>query len=179
MKKDIEKIIKIPEGVDVEIKGGQIIVKSGGKEMKKELCLPNIKIEKDKDLKISSKKATKREAKLIGTFASHIKNMIDGLKKEFVYKLEICNVHFPMSVKVEEDKLVIKNFLGEKVDRTAKILSDVKVEVNGNEIIASSTNKNSAGQTAANIEKTTKIKSKDRRVFQDGIYITEKPCKRE
>jgi len=177
MKKNIEKIIKIPEGINVEVNGKQITVKADGKELKEEFNLPNIKIEKNKDLKVFSKKATKREAKLMGTAVAHIKNMINGLKKEFIYKLEICNIHFPMNVKVEGDKLVIKNFLGEKVDRIAKILPDVKVEVEGNEIIASSVNKNSAGQTAANIEKTTKIKSRDRRIFQDGIYITEKPLK--
>jgi len=32
-----------------------------------------------------------------------------------------------------------------------------------------------AGQTAANIERATKIKGFDPRVFQDGIYIIEKP----
>jgi len=49
------------------------------------------------------------------------------------------------------------------------------VEIKGNQITISSNNVERAGQTAANIEKATKISKKDRRVFQDGCFITEKP----
>jgi len=35
--------------------------------------------------------------------------------------------------------------------------------------------KEKTGQTVANIERAGKIVGRDRRVFQDGIYITEKP----
>ncbi len=179
MKKDIEKIIEIPKGIEVGLNGGNIVVKSGEKETKRRIDLPNIevKVEKDK-IKISAKKATKRESKIIGTINAHINNMIKGMGDEFVYKMEICNVHFPMNVKVEGNKLIIKTFLGEKVDREAKILRDVKVEVKGKEITLSSFDREAAGQTAANIEKATKVTGRDRRIFQDGIFITEK-CGRE
>ncbi|MDO8517208.1 MAG: 50S ribosomal protein L6 [Nanoarchaeota archaeon] len=176
MKRDIEEIIEIPEGIELSLNNFEIIVKSKGKESKKAFVLPNtIKIVKDnKILKLIAKNSTKRESKLIGTTVAHIENMINGMNEEFEYKLEICNVHFPMNVKVEGNRMIIKNFLGEKVDRIAKILPGVKVEVKGNKVDITSHNREAAGQTAANVETATKVRGRDRRIFQDGIFLTEK-----
>ena len=167
--------IEIPKGFHVTRSGKEITVKGNGKEVKKSFNFGrvNILIEGEK-IKVDASKSTKRESKMAGTIAAHLKNMIKGLSEDYVYKLEICNVHFPMNVKVDGDKLVIKSFLGEKIDRIAKILPNVKVEVKGIEVTVSSPNLESAGQTAANIEISTKITGRDRRIFQDGIYITSK-----
>ena len=178
VKMDIERIVEIPEGVEVKIGDGLVSVKSGEKEAERKFNIRNVKIEKEGNkIKVSAKKATKREGRMIGTICGHIQNMIHGLKEDFVYKLEICNVHFPMNVSVENDKIVIKNFLGETIPRKAKILAGVKVEISGNEVTVSSHDKEAAGQTAGNIEKTTKLKTKDRRVFQDGIFLVSKAGK--
>jgi large subunit ribosomal protein L6 len=114
---------------------------------------------------------------MIGTVTAHIKNMIKGLTKKFKYKLQISNVHFPMTVTLDKSKneLVIKNFLGEKKERRIKIAKEVEVKVNKEEIEIESISIEKAGQCAANIEKGTKVRNKDRRIFQDGIFITEKP----
>jgi large subunit ribosomal protein L6 len=175
MKKKLERIIEIPEGIEILFEKGEFTAKSSGKEIKKKINTLDIAIKiEDKKIKISSEKSTRREAKMIGTTWAHLNNMIKGLKENFVYKLEICNVHFPMNVKTEGDKLIIKSFLGEKTPRIAKILPEVNVEIKGNEITVSSYNIESAGQTASNIEKATKLTGRDRRIFQDGIFITEK-----
>ena len=62
----------------------------------------------------------------------------------------------------------------EKTPRKAKILGDTKVEVKGQEVIVSGSNKEDTGQTAANIETACRLNKYDRRIFQDGIYIQEK-----
>ncbi len=176
VKQEMERIKEIPEGVVVEIIGDKIKVKKGSSEIERVFSLGDLKLEKtDKGIKISCKNGTKREGKMAGTIAAHIRNMLIGVGQDFVYKLEICNVHFPMNVKLEGEKIVVKSFLGESVDRHAKVLPGVKVEIKGNEIVLSSPNRESAGQTAANIEKATRVGRRDRRVFQDGIFITEKP----
>ena len=89
--------------------------------------------------------------------------------------MTILYAHFPMQVKVDGKTLVIGNFLGEKKPRIAKILGETKVKVSGNEVAVSGINKEDVGQTAANIEQKTKIKRFDPRIFQDGIYIVQKP----
>lgn len=179
MRKDSQRIIEIPEGIQVEVKDGDVVVKGNGKEIERVLSFPTIDlVVKDNKFIISAKKATKRELKILGTIEAHVKNMIQGINEDFVYKLEICNVHFPMNVKVEQDKVIIKSFLGEKYDRVADIVRGTKVDIKGNEITVSCFDKEAAGQTAANIEKATRLTGRDRRIFQDGIFITEK-CGRQ
>ncbi len=179
MKENLLKEIEIPEGVEAEIKDKEVYVKGGEAEAKRRFDFRNINIEKkDNKIILSAKKATKREKRMIGTISAHIKNMLKGLKEKFVYKLEICNVHFPMNVAIQGNEVIIKNFLGESRERKAKILDNVEVTIDGNIITVESHNKEAAGQTAANIEQATRVKNKDRRIFQDGIWLIEKHGKK-
>jgi len=181
MKKDLKQTIEIPSGIEVTLKDAEFAVKGNGKEIKRNFPQsPKIKLEKkDNTVVLTSVKATKRELKLINSIVAHIRNLFDGIKEDYLYKLEVCNVHFPMVVKVEGNLVKVKNFLGEKVERIAEILPNTKVVVKGNILEVSSPNIESAGQTAARIEIATKIRNRDRRVFQDGIFITDRPGRRE
>ncbi|MCK4332660.1 MAG: 50S ribosomal protein L6, partial [Thermoplasmatales archaeon] len=58
--------------------------------------------------------------------------------------------------------------------RKAKILENVKVETMGDNVTVSGIDKEKVGQTAANIERSTKVKHRDIRVFQDGVYLISK-----
>ena len=116
----------------------------------------------------------KKEAALVGTIHSHIKNMISGVQKGFTYKLKIVFSHFPISVKVQGRTLFIENFTGERRERKVKLIGDVKVKIQSEDIIVEGVNLEDVSQTAANIEQATKVKSKDPRVFLDGIYVFER-----
>jgi len=126
---------------------------------------------------IKADNATKKEKRLVKTIKSHIKNMIKGLKEPWVYKLEVCFSHFPISVAIANKQLVIKNFFGERSPRYVKLLDGVDVEIKGNIIEVRSHDKELAGRQAALIEQATRITDKDRRIFQDGIWIIEKAGK--
>lgn len=177
MKADVREEIEMPEGVEAKL-DDFLAVKGPKGENKKKLKSPKVTLGLvDGKIVLESKKATKREKKLLNTFAAHIKNMIKGVTEGHFYELKICSGHFPMNVSVSGDELVIKNFLGENSPRKTKLNPGVKVTVEGDKIRVESASKELAGQTAANIEKLTKIKARDRRIFQDGIFIVNKDGK--
>lgn len=181
MKEIVVKEVVLPENIEAEVKGNKIHLKGTLGNAEREFLIESIVIQKaDKKIIVKCGKATKREKKLIGTIVAHIKNMIKGLETPFEYKLQICSVHFPISasVNLSKDLVIIKNFLGETNERRAKILPNVDVKIHHDIITVTSTDKEAAAQTAANMETATKIKSRDRRIFQDGIFITEKPGKK-
>ena len=68
--------------------------------------------------------------------------------------------------------------LGEKVPRVAALPwtpADVQVKIeNKSDVVVSGADREKVGQTAANIERACKVKKRDPRVFQDGIYIISK-----
>jgi large subunit ribosomal protein L6 len=125
-------------------------------------------------IKVQAYWPRKREAALVGTVCSLIENMITGVTKGFTYKLKIVFAHFPISVKIKGKMVSIENFTGERSPRWAKIIGDVKVSVQGDDVIVQGINLEDVSQTAANIEQATKVKRKDPRVFLDGIFIYEK-----
>ncbi|MBW2982333.1 50S ribosomal protein L6 [Candidatus Woesearchaeota archaeon] len=178
MKTNISEKIEIPEKIEVKVDKGIVNVKGPKGEVNRNLLLPKIKISvKDNAILIESKNATKREKKMIGTFKAHIRNLIKGAAEGFVYKLKICSSHFPMTASIENNQFVVKNFLGENTPRTLGIKEGVNIKIEGNDVVVESINKELAGQTAASIEKLCKIKGRDTRIFQDGIWMTEKAGK--
>lgn len=176
MNKDLERVVEIPAGVEVAVNDKEIIVKGNGKELKRSFDMGKVSVKvNDGKVVFVAKGATRRESKMIGTIWAHLKNMIKGAGEDFVYELEVCNVHFPMNVKAEGDKIVIKSFLGETTQRVARVMPEAKVDIKGSAITVTSHNIEAAGQTAANLEKATRLTGRDRRIFQDGIFITKKP----
>ena len=171
-RKPIKEEIEIEEGMNVDIGEDTIKIGKDGEEIEKKLIYPAKK--KDNKIVLEHKNPTKKEKKIIRTMAAHITNMVEGLKNKYEYKMKICSVHFPMDVSVQGDKLKIENFQGENIPREAKILEGVDVNVKDEDVTVRSADKDKAGQTAANIEQATIIRGKDKRVFQDGIYITKK-----
>jgi len=175
MKKEIFQTIEIPSEVKVEINKKKITVKGKEGEISKEFNLGEIILEKkDSSIIVGYKKSTKKEKKKINTIVAHIRNMINGVLEKFKYQLKICFVHFPITVEMKGNEAQIKNFLGERIPRICKIPQGVDVKIEKEIITVTSHDKELAGQAAANFEMATRIRLRDRRIFQDGIFIINK-----
>ncbi|MCD6089799.1 50S ribosomal protein L6 [Candidatus Bathyarchaeota archaeon] len=171
----VSRKVEIPEGVKVNIDGKRVEVVGEKGRLVRDFSNSPVSINIEDDQVVVYTDDTRRKAvAMVGTVCAHIRNMIKGVTKGFTYKLKIVYAHFPISVKVEGDKILIENFLGERAPRVAKIVGNTKVIVKKDDVILQGINIEEVGQTAANIEQATKIKNKDPRKFLDGIYVYEK-----
>ena len=172
--------VELPKDVQVELSGNTLKLKAGAKELVRQFKGPGLSLEKAEGgvvVRVDANKKKKRA--ILQSVASHIENMSEGLMLGYEYKLEIVYSHFPISVKTVPGAVEIVNVGGAKHPVHSPIVGkDTKVEIKGKEIMVKGMDKEAVGQTAANMEKVTRIKGKDTRVFQDGIYIVSKGAKR-
>ncbi len=176
--KDFEERVELPPGVSAEVAHGTIKIKGPKGEVSKRMIARNVKVEKrDNSVVISVTDATKRDKKMLYTFYAHIANMVHGVVTPYVYKLKVLSGHFPMNVMVQSGMLSVKNFLGEKIPRTVKLKPGVSVKVEGQIINVEGPDKDLVSQVAADIEQLMRITNRDRRVFQDGIFIIDRAGK--
>jgi large subunit ribosomal protein L6 len=176
----MEKVIEIPNNVEVEVNSFKVKIKGSKGVLERDFSSPlfnkRITMKKENNKIFVSTESDKRKIKaMIGTIESHLYNMLLGVQEGYSAKLKIVYMHFPFTVKISGKEVLISNFLGEKTPRKAKVIGDCKVEVQNDEIVVTGISKEDVGQTASKLERATRIKQRDRRVFQDGIFITKKP----
>ena len=170
--------IDIPEEVTAAMEHLDLTVEGPAGSVTKRLWFPDVDVSVDDGtVVIESDAGDARTEATMGTFESHVENMIHGVTEGWEYRMAVRYSHFPMQVRVEGDEVVIDNFLGERAPRTAPIRGDTEVEVDGEDVVLRGPDKEAVGQTAASIEQLTRVTDKDTRVFQDGVYITHKPGK--
>merc|ERR1712188_206506 len=92
-----KSIVKIPDGVTVEVKSR--VVKVSGprgnlqksfRHMSIDLFMPD-----EKTVKVEKWFAQSKELAVLKTCCSHIQNMIDGVTKGFEYRMKMVYAHFP------------------------------------------------------------------------------------
>jgi len=177
-KYNIDYKVDIPEGTEFKIEGDVLTAKGPKGEITRKNISKKIDIAvKDNNVSLVSKNVTKREKRLSGTMRAHVRNMLKGVNEGYVYELIILSSHFPMTVELKDKTLSVTNLFGENVPRTLQIKEGVDLKIEGTKITIESNDKELAGMTASAIEELTKIKDKDRRIFQDGIYIMVKDGK--
>jgi len=167
--------VAVPAGVELKLAGAKVEVSGQKGALARTFDIRGIALGREGDfVLIESPSSRKQTRAAVGAVKSHLLNMFKGVSEGFTYKLCVVYAHFPISVRVEGRRVLIHNFLGERAPRVAEIAGGAEVEVTDDEILVRGVNKEDVGQTAYNIERATRIKRRDPRTFEDGIYIVER-----
>jgi large subunit ribosomal protein L6 len=180
--------LEIPEDADASVDHLELTVEGPNGSVTRRLWYPDVSVsvegvpaspdgdgETVEAVVIESENDDAKTMSTLGTFESHVRNMFHGVTEGWEYEMEVFYSHFPMQVTVEGDEVVIENFLGERAPRRTETHGDTEVDVSEETVTLRGPDIEAVGQTAADIEQLTRVQDKDVRVFQDGVYITNKP----
>lgn len=176
-----EKSVPIPEGIDVEINNHRDVKVKGPKgEVNRCFEKSSCRIERvDGNVVVYDYFVKKKQKGMTGTIAGHIKNMINGVQKGYVYHLKIIFSHFPIEVSFnkKESIFVIKGLYGYKGAKKIPVPKGVSVEIDTEDVRIKGVDLEKVSQTAARIQEICRLRGKrkkDDKKFQDGIYIYKK-----
>lgn len=134
---------------DVSVTGGMLTVKGPKGTLTKHVH-PSVGITVENGHVTIAPKDRSRLAKaLTGTYASHVKNMVQGVETPFVKKLILDGVGYKMEVKGKDVVLTV----GFSHTVPLAIPDDVTAKVEKNVMTLESINKESVGQFAANVRR--------------------------
>jgi len=160
--------MKIPQGITVKIDGHRVTAKGPHGEVQKTFPKgTSVKAEGD------SVEVVCKDRALRGTLESILNGMLFGAANGYSRNMKLLYAHFPITIEVKGSDVTIKNFLGEKEPRRTVLIGSTKVVAKGQSVTISGPDKEAVGQTLANIRGAMRIKDKDGRIFQDGIYDAE------
>lgn len=171
-----KKPIIIPEGVAIEINGGEITAKGPKGELKKEFK-PNIFISLEDGNKIILKPKDDliQTKKLWGTYRTLISNMIEGVERGYEKKLEIRGIGY--KAEKQGDDLVLR--LGFSHPITVKPKNGINFLIEKNVISVSGIDKEKVGAEVGRIRTLRKPDPyKGKGIAYFGEVIKLKPGKK-
>ena len=170
-----KKPIDIPKGNTVSLKDGDLTVKGPKGEISRKFN-PEIEIVvSEEEISLNPKKSDVFTNSLWGTYASHIKNMVEGVNKGFEKKLIIEGVGFKAEVK--EKELVMN--LGFSHPVTVPIPEGITATSEKGNISISGVDKELVGQFTAKIRSFKKPEPyKGKGIRYEGEIIRRKQGKK-
>ena len=170
-----ETSVDIPDKVKLNLKKSILQVDGPlGKTFQNFKKIPVSLTINDGKVSLKAQGNRKKDYAILNTAKSLITNLCEGVTDGYTVKMKIVYAHFPTTVKIKENQVLIENFQGERAPRITKIHGSTKVSTKGDEIVLTGPVLTDVTQTAAEIELKTRVKNKDHRVFLDGIYISSK-----
>lgn len=175
----IEKTVEIPKKIEAKmtpVRGGYSVHIKGPKgEIEKTFKRLNVRMSLEKNqFLIQSHFGKKKEAAMVGTITGHLNNMIKGVNELYTYKVQVITSHFPATVEVQKNEVLIKNLYGRRDPIRIPYDSSVNIKIKGDMVTLTGINKELVSQTAARLAESSRLRgrrSKDPTVFQDGLYV--------
>ena len=147
-----KQILDIPENVEVKFDNGDFSVKGPKGELSKVFRNEIEVIIKDNKVEFKKRAENRLSKGLWGTYASHAKNMIEGVTKGFEKKLEVNGVGY--RAEMQGDKIQLKVGFSHPV--LIEVPKGISVSVADNKINIVGANKEDVGQFAAYIRSIKK-----------------------
>ncbi|MEM2884752.1 MAG: 50S ribosomal protein L6 [Thermoproteota archaeon] len=172
----LERSAKILEGAEVFVEGSVVTVKGPLGSLSRDFGHARVSIaKKDGNIVLATDEKGRAGRSILGTVAKHVENMMLGTTKGFQCKMKVIHSHFPITLKVVGDRIQVRNFMGERAPREAKLEDpNIKVEIKGDDVVIKGIDVEKVMQTAANLENATRTVGKDQRIYLDGIYVVER-----
>ena len=143
-----KQTIIIPEKTEVVKNDSTVVVKGPLGELSRDFNMKDVNIMiEGNEITLKPTNDSKFTNALWGTYASHIKNMVEGVNKPFEKKLIVEGVGFKVEISGEE--LVLNLGFSHKIN--VSIPKDLNVTVEKNTITISGIDKELVGQFSASI----------------------------
>lgn len=142
----------IPSGTEVTISDGVVCVKGKGGELRKKLHSDVVVSVEDNAVIVNPANESRSAQAMWGTFASHIRNMIQGVNEPFEKQLIVEGVGF--KVNLNGSNLVLEVGFSHPVELNVPEGLDISVEKN--QITIKGIDKELVGQFAADVRAVKK-----------------------
>jgi large subunit ribosomal protein L6 len=170
--------VAIPSGVTVTVNGLDVAVKGAKGELKTKVA-PEVKVQVEggKVTVMPISKASKRARAMWGTYRNQISNMVEGVSKGFIMRLEIQGVGF----RAAADKNFLTMSLGFSHEIKYAIPAGIEIKCEKPTSIAiAGFDKRLVGQVAAEIRALRKPEPyKGKGVRYEGEYVRMKEGKKK
>ena len=170
-----KRIITIPAGTEVSVVSNEVTVKGKGGTLTRTLH-PAISIVVEKgEVSVVPKETSRLARALWGTYAAHMRNMIEGVNTPFVKKLQVEGIGFRAELAGKQLKLTV----GFSHPVVLSIPAGIIVAVDKNIITISGADKEQVGEFAASIRGSKKPEPyKGKGIRYEGEVVRQKQGKK-
>ena len=126
----VTETITIPEGVQCKVDRRVVTITGPRGTLKRSFRARALAIKQDgAKVTVEIWNTKSKQKSTVHTICTHIKNMVTGVTRGFLYKMRYVYAHFPITGVFDSDNHIsIRNFLGEKRHREVTMIGDTKIK---------------------------------------------------